>query len=86
MHPYVEFFTYFMIRNNLYTYKKRDQKAIHHVTGHIHDVLLSLIGVKTVLTVHDLVFLDNVKNPFKRFYNFILTVRRVVIYISFGKL
>ncbi|SDT19649.1 Glycosyltransferase involved in cell wall bisynthesis [Maribacter dokdonensis] len=60
-----------IIRNNLYTYKKRDQKAIHHVTGHIHDVLLSLIGVKTVLTVHDLVFLDNVKNPFKRFYKWL---------------
>ncbi|MDF4201866.1 glycosyltransferase family 1 protein [Maribacter sp. SA7] len=60
-----------VLENNIYTYKKRDKKAIHHVTGHIHDVLLSLIGVKTVLTIHDLVFLDNVKNPIKRFYKWL---------------
>ena len=51
-----------------YTFKRRDNKAIHHVTGHIHDVLMALIGVKSILTVHDLVFLDNVKNPIKRCY------------------
>ncbi|WP_299797823.1 glycosyltransferase family 1 protein [uncultured Maribacter sp.] len=60
-----------VLKNNIYTYKKRDKKSIHHVTGHIHDVLLALIGVKTVLTIHDLVFLDNVKNPIKRFYKWL---------------
>tara|TARA_R110002167_G_scaffold84156_12_gene228764 strand:+ start:3606 stop:4466 length:861 start_codon:yes stop_codon:yes gene_type:complete len=60
-----------VIKNFIYTYDKRDKLAIHHVTGHIHDVLLALIGTKTVLTVHDLVFLDNVKNPFKRFYKWL---------------
>ena len=57
-----------VIRNISYTYGKRNKNAIHHVTGHIHDVLLGLVGVKTILTVHDLVFLDNVKNPIKRAY------------------
>jgi glycosyltransferase involved in cell wall biosynthesis len=56
-----------VLKNNIYTYRHRDKKAIHHITGHIHDVLLALIGVKTILTIHDLVFLDNVKNPIKRF-------------------
>lgn len=60
-----------VIQNSLFVFKKRDPLAIHHVTGHIHDVLLALIGVKTVLTIHDLVFLDNVKNPFKRFYKWL---------------
>ncbi|CAZ95178.1 glycosyltransferase family 4 protein [Zobellia galactanivorans] len=60
-----------VVKNLWFTYSKREKKAIHHVTGHIHDVLLALIGVKTVLTVHDLVFLDNVKNPFKRLYKWL---------------
>lgn len=60
-----------LIKNNSYTYNKRDKNAIHHVTGHIHDVMLSLIGVKSVLTIHDLVFLDNVKNPIKRCYKWL---------------
>lgn len=60
-----------VIKNNCYVYKKRDRKAIHHITGHIHDVLLALMGVKTVLTIHDLVFLDNVKNPFKKIYKWL---------------
>lgn len=60
-----------IVKNNIFTYKKRDRQAIHHVTGHIHDVLMALIGVKTVLTVHDLVFLDNVQNPVKRLYKWV---------------
>jgi len=60
-----------LIKNNNYTYSKRKKNAIHHVTGHIHDVMLALIGVKSVLTIHDLVFLDNVKNPIKRCYKWL---------------
>tara|TARA_R110002049_G_scaffold195112_1_gene364186 strand:- start:9802 stop:10785 length:984 start_codon:yes stop_codon:yes gene_type:complete len=60
-----------VLKNNIFTFKKRDKQALHHVTGHIHDVLLALIGVKTVLTIHDLVFLDNVKNPIKRCYKWL---------------
>ncbi|MUH35605.1 glycosyltransferase family 1 protein [Zobellia amurskyensis] len=77
-----------VIRNVWFTYNKRDKKAIHHITGHIHDVLLALIGVKTVLTIHDLVFLDNVKNPFKRLYKWLfwlyfpIKIADVVVCIS----
>ena len=60
-----------VIKNNLFVFNHRKQHTIHHVTGHIHDVLMALIGVKTVLTIHDLVFLDNVKNPIKRFYKWL---------------
>ncbi|WP_282164928.1 glycosyltransferase family 4 protein [Cellulophaga baltica] len=69
--PYKGSMPWDVIKNNLFVYKKKDKKSIHHVTGHIHDVLLALIGVKTVLTIHDLVFLDNVKNPFKKFYKWL---------------
>ncbi|WP_133686179.1 glycosyltransferase family 4 protein [Maribacter spongiicola] len=69
--PYLGSMPNDLLNNNIYTFKKRDTKAIHHVTGHIHDVLLALFGVKTVLTIHDLVFLDNVKNPIKRCYKWL---------------
>lgn len=60
-----------VLRNNVYTFKQRDKNSIHHVTGHIHDILLALVGSKTVLTIHDLVFIDNVRNPIKRFYKWL---------------
>ena len=60
-----------VVKNCIYTLKRRDKQAIHHVTGHIHDVLLALLGTKTVLTIHDLVFIDNVKNPIKRAYKWV---------------
>lgn len=60
-----------IIRNNIFTFKHRNTKGINHISGHIHDVTLGLIGCKTVLTIHDLVFIDNVKNPLKRFYKWL---------------
>ena len=60
-----------VLKNNMYTFKHRNKTGINHVTGHIHDVMLALIGQKTVLTIHDLVFLDNVQNPIKRFYKWL---------------
>lgn len=64
-----------VIINNFYSYKKRDKQAINHVTGHIHDILMALKSTKTVLTIHDLVFLDNVKNPIKRFYKWLFWLK-----------
>ncbi|MFT4061214.1 MAG: glycosyltransferase [Edaphocola sp.] len=60
-----------VVRNCMYVFRHRNRKGINHITGHIHDVILGLLGCKTVLTVHDLVFLDNVKNPIKRFYKYL---------------
>lgn len=79
---------YDIIKNNIFAYRKKDQRAIHHITGHIHDILIALFRVKTVLTVHDLVFLDNVKNPFKRMYKWLfwlylpIKIADVVVCIS----
>lgn len=60
-----------IIRNSIFTFKHRSKKGINHISGHIHDVILGLIGCKTVITIHDLVFIDNVKNPIKRFYKWL---------------
>ncbi|GHV57250.1 glycosyl transferase family 1 [Bacteroidia bacterium] len=60
-----------MIKNCLYAFKHRNKKGINHITGHIHDIIPALFGQKTVLTIHDLVFLDNVRNPIKRFYKWL---------------
>jgi hypothetical protein len=60
-----------VVRNSYYTYLHRNKHGINHITGHIHDVILGLIGCKVVLTIHDLVFLDHVKNPIKKFYKWL---------------
>lgn len=55
-----------LFKNLIFVLKHRDKKAIHHITGDIHYCLLSLIGCKTVLTVHDTVTLDyNTKKNIK---------------------
>lgn len=56
------------IHNGYFTWKHRNRDGINHITGHIHEVILGLLGCKVVLTIHDLVFLDNIKNPLKRLY------------------
>ena len=58
-----------ILKNGLYAYKHRTRDGINHITGHIHDIVLGLLGCKVVLTIHDLVFLDNVRNPMKYFSN-----------------
>ena len=60
-----------VVRNCIYVFKHRNKQGINHITGHIHDVILALFRQKTVLTIHDLVFLDNVKKPVKRFYKWL---------------
>lgn len=57
--------------NSYYTYKNKNKKGINHISGHIHDSILGLIGCKTVLTIHDTVFIDNTYNPIKRLYKWL---------------
>lgn len=61
-----------VICNMLFVYKNRNKLGVNHVTGDIHYVILALIGCKTILTIHDLVLLHNIKNPVKRKILFIL--------------
>ncbi len=58
--------------NNIrFIYKNRTKKGINHITGDIHYGILGLIGCKSVLTVHDLVLLENTRNKLKKFILFI---------------
>jgi glycosyltransferase involved in cell wall biosynthesis len=60
-----------VVKNCIYVFKRQNKTGVNHITGHIHDVILALYQQKTVLTIHDLVFLDNVTNPIKRFYKWL---------------
>ena len=60
-----------IVKNSIYAFKHKNTKGINHISGHIHDIILGLIGCKTVLTIHDLVFIDNTKNPIKKFYKWL---------------
>ena len=40
------------------TYRHQHKKAINHITGAVHYIILALPFRKTILTVHDLVFLE----------------------------
>jgi len=60
-----------MIQNIYYVFENRDKSGLNHISGDIHYCILALIGCKSVLTIHDTVFIDNVKNPFKRFFKWL---------------
>jgi len=42
-----------MLRNIIFVYKHRTRDGINHITGDIHYCILGLIGVKSILTIHD---------------------------------
>lgn len=42
-----------LIKNIRYVYKNRIKDGINHVTGDVHYVILGLLGVPSVLTIHD---------------------------------
>lgn len=44
------------LKNLWFVYKHRDLNGINHITGDCHYVVLALLGCKSVLTIHDLVF------------------------------
>lgn len=51
--PYLGSNPFNVIKNIFYVYKHRNKNGINHVTGDIHYCILGLIGVKSVLTIHD---------------------------------
>ena len=59
------------IRNCLYVYKNRTKNGVNHITGDIHYCILGLIGCKSVLTIHDLVFLHDRSSKIKYFINYL---------------
>ena len=69
-----------IFKNLWFVFKNRRKGVIYHITGDIHYCLLSLIGARTVLTVHDTVTLDfnttkNIKYYVKKFLWFTLPLK-----------
>lgn len=52
-----------IIKNIIFTFKNRTNNGINHITGDIHYCILGLLGCKSVLTVHDLVWMDFLDLP-----------------------
>lgn len=73
-----------LLANIMYVYKYRCKDGINHITGDTHYVLLALIGLKTVLTIHDTINYDQftgVKRILAKYIWYILPViiaKRVV--------
>lgn len=68
-----------LLRNMYFVFRHRNKKGINHITGDIHYCILPLLGCKTVLTVHDLVTVED-KNIIKRFLKWFLWIYLPVRY------
>ena len=55
-----------IIRNLIFVYRHRNREGINHMTGGPHYFLISIPTCHNVLTIHDMVLLDNTKNIIKR--------------------
>lgn len=56
------------IKNRLFNlyHANKVQGDVNHITGDIHYIILALSRKKTILTIHDLAFLDHEKNKLKK--------------------
>lgn len=61
-----------LVKNIKFVFNHRTKKGINHVTGDIHYCILGLIGCKSVLTVHDTVFLTVKQNKISYFIKWLL--------------
>lgn len=61
-----------VLKNILYVRSHRSKVGINHITGDIHYCILGLIGCKSVLTIHDTVFLTVQQNPISYFIKWLL--------------
>ncbi|KAA6351945.1 hypothetical protein EZS27_000742 [termite gut metagenome] len=61
-----------LLKNLIFVFKNRNKQGINHIPGDIHYCILALIGCKSVLTIHDLVFIKNSKKHFDRFFKYLL--------------
>ena len=50
-----------LLHNLLYIFRHRNKYGINHITGDIHYAVYALMGCKTVLTIHDMVLMENKK-------------------------
>lgn len=63
-----------VIRNIIFVYKHRSKSGINHITGDIHYCVLGLLGVKSVLTIHDDYAIIKAPNIFNKIYKYIFWI------------
>lgn len=56
-----------ILKNIYYVNRRRNKKGINHITGDIHYCILGLIGCKTILTIHDIGFINSPVNKHNAF-------------------
>lgn len=69
--PYAGAHPLHVLRNILFVYKHRSKTGINHVTGDIHYCILGLIGVRSILTIHDDYAIIKAPNVWNRIYKWI---------------
>lgn len=60
-----------VIKNIIYVYKHRTRNGINHITGDIHYCIIGLLGVKSVLTIHDDYAIIKAPNILNKIYKYI---------------
>lgn len=60
-----------VIKNIIFVYKHRTKNGINHITGDIHYCILGLLGVKSVLTIHDDYAIIKAPNILNKIYKYI---------------
>lgn len=70
--PYIGSNPIHVVKNILFVYRKRSGNGVNHITGDIHYCIIGLLGVKSVLTIHDdFAFTTAKKGVFDRLYKWI---------------
>lgn len=50
-----------VLKNILYVYRHRNRNGINHITGDIHYAVFALKGCKSIITIHDMILMENKK-------------------------
>jgi glycosyltransferase involved in cell wall biosynthesis len=68
-----------IVRNLWFVFKKRNRRGINHITGDIHYCIFALVGCNSVLTIHDLGFIND--NSSSKSQNFWYLLYRRIFWI-----
>lgn len=80
--PYYRITLKSLLKNLYFIYKYRNKKGINHITGGIHYGILSLIGCKSVLTIHDTDLYDNTVLGLKKIFFYFFWYKLPLLFAS----
>jgi len=59
-----------LLKNIIYVYKHREKNGVNHITGDVHYAVLGLIDCRSILTIHDLVFLEGKQSKLSYWFKY----------------